>query len=66
MQLESIKMYKSEAQRRFFHTDTAKKAGITSSQVKEFDSTSKGMKLPEYKKAKRFSKVKGYLNEKNS
>lgn len=42
--------YKSESQRRFFHTDTAKKDGITSSEVKEFDESSKGMKLPEKKK----------------
>ena len=39
--------YKSEAQRAFFHTDTAKKAGITSSDVKEFDKESKGKSLPE-------------------
>lgn len=43
--------YKSDAQRRFFHTDTAKKAGITSKEVSEFDKASKGMKLP--KKAKK-------------
>lgn len=42
--------YRSDAQRRFFHTNSAKKAGITSEQVKEFDSASKGMKLPEYHK----------------
>lgn len=39
--------YKSDAQRRFFHTDTAKKKGITPEQVAEFDEASKGMKLPE-------------------
>jgi len=37
--------YKSEAQRKFFHTKTAKKAGITSKVVKEFDKASKGKKL---------------------
>lgn len=42
--------YKSDAQRRFFHTDTAKKAGITGKEVKEFDKSSKGMELPEHKK----------------
>jgi hypothetical protein len=42
--------YKSEAQRKFFHTDTAKKAGITASEVKEYDEASKGKKLPEKKK----------------
>ncbi len=38
--------YKSEKQRRFFHTKTAKKKGITSKIVKEFDRESKGRKLP--------------------
>lgn len=38
--------YVSEAQRKFFHTDTAKKKGITSSMVKEYDQASKGTKLP--------------------
>ncbi len=39
--------YVSDRQRRFFHTDTAKKQGITPDVVKEFDTASKGMKLPE-------------------
>lgn len=39
--------YKSDAQRRFFHSAGAKKAGITSDQVKEYDKASKGKKLPE-------------------
>jgi hypothetical protein len=43
--------YKSDAQRRFFHTDTAKKAGITTKEVDEFDKASKGKKLPEKKMA---------------
>ena len=38
--------YKSDAQRKFFHTNTAKKKGITSKVVAEFDSASKGKKLP--------------------
>ena len=42
--------YASDAQRRFFHSSGAKKAGITKSQVKEFDKASKGMKLPEHVK----------------
>ena len=41
--------YKSDAQRRFFHTDTAKKAGISAATVKEFDKASKGMKLSKRK-----------------
>lgn len=39
--------YESDAQRRFFHSPGAAKAGITKDQVKEFDSASKGMDLPE-------------------
>ena len=42
--------YKSDAQRKFFHTATAKKKGITPAMVKEFDDASKGMKLPEHAK----------------
>ena len=42
--------YSSDAQRKFFHTDTAKKAGITGAEVKEFDKASKGKELPEHVK----------------
>lgn len=42
--------YKSEKQRRFFHTDTARKQGITKKMVSEFDKASKGRKLPFKKK----------------
>lgn len=45
--------YKSLAQERFFHTETAKEKGITSKQVKEFDKASKGKKLPERVKKKK-------------
>lgn len=38
--------YVSDAQRKFFHTATAKKAGITPAMVKEYDAASKGMSLP--------------------
>lgn len=38
--------YTSQKQRAFFHTDTAKAKGIKPSTVKEFDSASKGLKLP--------------------
>lgn len=48
--------YVSDAQRKFFHTDTAKKVGITKKQINEYDKASKGMKLPEYKN--KFSKLK--------
>lgn len=39
--------YKSDAQRRFFHTETAKQKGITPEMVKEYDSKTKGKTLPE-------------------
>lgn len=39
--------YKSAAQRRFFHTRTARAKGISAATVKEFDQASKGKKLPE-------------------
>lgn len=39
--------YKSDKQRKFFHTQTAKKQGITADMVKEYDQASKGKKLPE-------------------
>lgn len=42
--------YKSDSQRKFFHTDTAKAAGITGDEVKEFDKASKGKELPEHAK----------------
>lgn len=45
--------YASDAQRRFFHSSGAKKAGITPKEVDEFDSASKGMKLPEHVEAKK-------------
>lgn len=38
--------YKSAAQRRFFHSAGAKKAGITAADVRHFDEASKGKKLP--------------------
>lgn len=39
--------YASDAQRRFFHSEGAAKAGITPKEVEEFDSESKGKSLPE-------------------
>lgn len=46
--------YKSDAQRRFFHSKGAKKAGITEAEVNEYDKASKGKKLPEkVKKSKK-------------
>lgn len=54
--------YKSDAQRRFFHSPGAAKAGISEKTVKEFDKASKGKKLPERKRAKEILKKykKGY------
>ena len=45
--------YVSDAQRRFFHTKTARKAGITKKMVKEYDEASRGKKLPKKKKRNR-------------
>lgn len=49
--------YKSDLQRRFFHSEGAKKAGITKSEVKEFDESSKGLELPEHVKKHKFSEA---------
>lgn len=43
--------YKSDAQRRFFHTDTARRKGISAATVKEFDQASRHKALPERAKA---------------
>lgn len=40
--------YKSEQQRKFFHTDTARKQGITLKDALEWDRASKGKKLPTF------------------
>ena len=45
--------YKSAAQRRFFHSKGAKKAGISKKEVAEWDRESKGKHVPERKKKKR-------------
>ncbi len=44
--------YKSLAQERFFHSAGAKKKGITSKTVKEFDNATRGRKLPTRVKGK--------------
>lgn len=41
-----FKPYASDAQRRFFHTDTAKAKGIKAEDVAGKDRSSKGMHLP--------------------
>lgn len=50
--------YSSDAQRKWFHTLAAKKAGISTATVKEFDQASKGKKLPRYAKLKKLMKMK--------
>lgn len=42
--------YKSDAQRKFFHSTGAKKASITNADVAHWDKESKGKKLPNKKK----------------
>lgn len=44
--------YRSDAQRRFFHSKGAEKAGISKKTIKEFDKASKGKKLPNKVKKK--------------
>ncbi len=39
--------YKSDAQRRFFHSQGAKRAGISPQTVKKWDKASKGKSTPE-------------------
>lgn len=45
--------YVSDKQRKYFHTKTARKKGITKAMVDEYDEASKGKKLPEKIKKKR-------------
>lgn len=41
--------YASKAQQRFFHSPSAKKAGLTETDIQHWDKVSKGLKLPERK-----------------
>ena len=50
--------YKSDAQRRFFHSEGAKKAGISKATVDKYDKESKGKKIPE-----KYSKIKKMLKK---
>jgi hypothetical protein len=45
--------YRSLQQERFFHSPGAKRAGISNAQVKEWDTATKGMKLPKRVKKKK-------------
>lgn len=52
--------YKSDAQRRFFHSAGAKKAGITQADVAHWDAASKGLSLPaRVKRVKVKKKLRG-------
>ena len=53
--------YRSEAQRRFFHTATARREGISAATTAEFDAASKGKQLPE-RAGGNMKGVKGYLH----
>ncbi len=55
--------YKSEAQRKFFHTSTARRKGITSAMAKEYDKASKGKKLPPKKDSKAKKAIMSQLKE---
>jgi len=45
--------YKSEKQRKFFHSKGAAKAGITKKDIKKWDKESKGRKIPNKVKRKK-------------
>lgn len=49
--------YKSDAQRRFFHSPGALKAGITPEQVEEYDGDSAGKDLPPRAAKKPYTKM---------
>lgn len=51
--------YASDAQRRFFHSPGAAKAGIKPKTVKEFDAASKGKSLPPFSPWVHMKKIKG-------
>lgn len=51
--------YRSEAQRRYFHTAAARRAGISAATVAEFDNASRGKKLPARRGKKMKMKPKG-------
>ena len=53
--------YVSDAQRRFFHTNTARRKGISAATVAEYDSASKGVKLPARKKGP--TKARSYMRK---
>lgn len=54
--------YKSDTQRRFFHYAESK-GEISPKVVKEYDTASKGKKLPEYVKGSKFSKLQSAMRK---
>jgi len=50
--------YASDAQRRFFHSKGAAKAGLTPADVAKWDAASKGMQTPERVKPKAVKRKK--------
>lgn len=46
---------------RYFHTDSAKKKGITEDMVNEYDKASKGLKLPEKAPSLKLPKLRKLL-----
>lgn len=55
--------YKSERQRRFFHSAGAAKAGITTADVSHWDEASKGLKLPEKAEKSASVMLSSFLDE---
>ena len=56
--------YKSDAQRKWFHTEAARKKGITQDMVDEYDKESEGKMLPEKVSSKMKEIVKKHLSGK--
>jgi hypothetical protein len=54
--------YKSEAQRRFFHAAESR-GEISPKTVKEYDTASKGKRLPEKVKGGKFSRLKKMMKK---
>lgn len=54
--------YKSERQRRYFHAAEAR-GEMDPETVKEYDKASKGKKLPEKVKGKKFSRLKKMMKK---
>ena len=53
--------YRSDVQRRFFHSEGAAKAGLTPADVQKWDAESKGKKTPAHVKLKKPKQPKGRM-----